>query len=69
MSIVRIGKNNKLLLVTYKNIFLGLWKVKSEEVYRGLKINFSLFAQLGQMLIPIGKEKERKVGKSDSILI
>ena len=49
-----------MLLVACKNIFLGLWKVKSEEVYRGLKINFSLFAQLGQMLIPIGKEKERK---------
>ena len=56
MAIVRIGKINKLLLVAYKNIYidLGLWKVKSEEVYSGLKIiNFSLFAQLGQMLIPM----------------
>ena len=43
--------------------------MKSEEVYRGLKIlNFGLFAQ-GRCWYPcIGKEKERKVGKSDSIL-
>lgn len=43
--IVRKGKNNKLLLVAYKNIFFKIMEGEvTEDVYRGVKINISLFA-------------------------